>query len=188
MKRAISEPFKPFTMTCLLSPKTNGAKYLLPVLLLAFSGASPLHAQAPGLMSHLGGFPTQYRITSGEHVLNEQGQFIVVRNSFQAQDSNASSAPELRLEFEAHRLPEGLRLRPVSSNIRPAVIGFNLGLWVDFLDAEGRVLHRTLMGNSRFNVSVPVGQEGLPFFFSIDLRDVPILLLEQAHQIDITRR
>lgn len=41
---------------------------------------------------------------------------------------------------------------------------------------------------SIFNVSVPAGQEGLPFFFSIDLHDVPILLLEQAHQIDIRRR
>lgn len=188
MTETISKPFKPFTMTGLLSPKPNVAKYLLPVLLLALSGASPLHAQAAGLMSHLGGFPTQYRITSGQHVLNEQGQFIVVRNSFQVQDSNASSTSELRLEFEAHQLPEGLRLRPASSNMRPAVIGFHLGLWVDFIDAESRVLHRTLMGNSRFNVSVPVGQEGLPFFFSIDLHDLPILLLEQAHQIDIQRR
>jgi hypothetical protein len=157
---------------------------LLPLLLYIFSAS--LSAQDRPISQQLGGVVTQYRITSGPHVLNDGQQLLIKRSNYLTGSDRAGGYSEFHFEFAANQLPIGMSARQTAN--WPRMILTNprgRRFMLTFFDREERVLHRTFFGHHRISVSSPQEDDGASYFFSIDLRNIPILLLDQTGRIDL---
>ncbi len=154
---------------------------LLPFLLCAFSASL---AQGLPISQRLGGVATQYRITSGPHLLNDGQQLLIKRSNYLAGSDKAGGYSEFHLEFATDRLPMGMNTRKTVNWPRIVIANPNRNFMLTFFDSQERVLHRTFISSDRLSLSSPLEEEGATFFFSIDLRNIPILLFDQAARID----
>ena len=156
---------------------------LLPLLLYIFSAS--LSAQGLPISQQLGGVVTQYRITSGPHLLNDGQQLLIKRSNYLTGSDRAGGYSEFHLEFATDLLPIGMIMRNAANEQRMVLTKPTRTYMLTFYDSQERVCHRTFIGRSRISVSSPRDEEGATFFFSIDLRNIPILLLDQTARIDL---
>lgn len=157
------------------------------LLLLALATIS-FQSTAQTLSEQLGGVKTTFIIVSDGVDIQASNQVIIERAENETYANSMGDTGEgyaygyqsFHLEFEAEELLQEKKFRYKLRGPNPRMI-------LEFYDAEGNLL--TTLNLAYRDVTNTTNEEGLStaLFYSVDLKNVPISILDQTVKIDITR-
>lgn len=138
--------------------------------------------QAQTLSEKLGAVPTNFRFVSGETDLKVVHQFII-RNAgaYHRRELVSDGAYGYGAGYESFRLEFMTRKKMKQESERRKVHHYRIG----FYDAHGNLLWSYNFPERKVSVGRNLQIDDSPAFYSIDLIDIPVSLLDFNKKIDI---
>lgn len=156
-------------------------RFFWPVLVLLLWSASCVTLPAQNLMETLGAIPTNFQLTANQEDLPVVEQYLIQRA-----ETVEDGFRDLGAGYQSWHLAF-----TSTETIPRAEAGISFGegrvLLLRFYDAEGQFLFSSLVSTNGFKSPGERSPKD-KYYYEIDLRKVPIMVLQDAAQIEIARR